>query len=368
MLKALANSQPFKVVEKPQGLLGVHFPGWEKSKTTNDYGYGTVAQNLLVGSENLEITKTFSNQEIALVYNPVCDINGRSILAKYSNSFYWTKKPKIFAYTMFENTKLPTSWVANLNEHADVVIVPSNWQKKMFITNKVTKPIEILPHGVETHFTYFERPEIIDGKFTFIHYNAGEHRKGFMETIDAFCNEFRKGENVKLILKTNSRERAAVCYLYLQKKYVKGEVKNEIQILDKAFSKTEMNELLHTCHCLVFPSKGEGFGLTPYEAAATGLPCIVTYGHAFLDHWNEAFLGVDYTMQPSNYGWEFFQGGYLGKWHVPNVKTIESQMRYAKENWTEVQKQAKIGSEYIRQKLTWENSLFTLAKIIRKHI
>src|SRR5262249_19213912 len=53
-----------------------------------------------------------------------------------------------------------------------------------------------------------------------------------------------------------------------------------IVYLDRDLSDTEMVQLYNSCHCLVHPYRGEGFGLPVLEAMSCALPVIVTAGGA----------------------------------------------------------------------------------------
>lgn len=43
----------------------------------------------------------------------------------------------------------------------------------------------------------------------------------------------------------------------------------------KRIAHNKLLTLLRKAHCLLFPSSGEGFGLPPREAMATGIPVIL---------------------------------------------------------------------------------------------
>jgi glycosyltransferase involved in cell wall biosynthesis len=52
----------------------------------------------------------------------------------------------------------------------------------------------------------------------------------------------------------------------------------EIIYLDEDLSESQLASLYRDCTCLVHPYRGEGFALPPLEAAALGMPSIVTAG------------------------------------------------------------------------------------------
>jgi glycosyltransferase involved in cell wall biosynthesis len=354
----------------PKDFTVINFPYW--SQSANVFGYGTVAYNLKKYAPNHKLyLSTDSNQQhaISLVYKPVCGIDQGDktygFLKNHYESFNDTNRPFIIMYTMFETTRLPEKWVEHLNAYCDLVLVPTKWLIKVFKDSGVKKPIEILAHGTDEEFNLVERPEKVNGNFRFIHYNAGEERKGYKEIIDAFNAEFKKGEKVELILKTSALSKP--CYEYIETK--KQDLKNEIKIINGFYTKARLQDLLASSHCFVFPSKGEGFGLTPIEAIKTGLPTILTKGHGFLDFWNEACIEVKHKLEPAQYGLEYFTNKKdMGLWYQTDQKDLQKQMRYAFENWKEIRKNGIKGSQTLSKNFNWDLVTKDLKSIIEKYV
>ena len=55
----------------------------------------------------------------------------------------------VVAYTMFEATKLPPGWAAEINRYARALIVPCAWNVEVFRANGVTVPIRVVKWGVD---------------------------------------------------------------------------------------------------------------------------------------------------------------------------------------------------------------------------
>jgi glycosyltransferase involved in cell wall biosynthesis len=49
-----------------------------------------------------------------------------------------------------------------------------------------------------------------------------------------------------------------------------------VRVITDAVEESELIDLVHSCHVLVYPSWGEGFGMIPLQALATGMPTIST--------------------------------------------------------------------------------------------
>jgi glycosyltransferase involved in cell wall biosynthesis len=50
---------------------------------------------------------------------------------------------------------------------------------------------------------------------------------------------------------------------------------DNVNIYTSKLARTKLHVLMARSHCLVFASKGEGFGIPPREAMSTGLPVIL---------------------------------------------------------------------------------------------
>ena len=352
----------------PNDFHKVHFPFWDNANPI--FGYGTVAYNLIKHAYKNKIalqTSAYQGQKVALIYKTIANHykgdKTQSFLKQYYESFTDANRPKIIIYSMWETTRLPEIQAEYLEKYADVVVVPSNWLIEVLRNAGVTKPIEVMAHGTDEEFEYQDRPD--PEVFQFLHYNAGELRKGYKETIKAFVEEFKKGEKVKLVLKTTNRS----ADLWEELNKYKDKIQCEIEVVGKIGTKQDLNKLLGESNCFVFPSKGEGFGLTPLEAIKTGLPVIITKGHAFEDFWNDACLPVKYKLEPAEYGDVYYRDPTdMGKWFQPDIKELRKQMRYAFENWQAIKKAGKKGSQYISKHFTWDKVTQDLNKIINKYV
>jgi len=184
--------------------------------------------------------------------------------------FHKLPTPCKIGITMYEaDDPLEThpEWRHQCND-VDMLIVPSEYCREIF-GKFVKKPIEIAPLAVNPLYyigATYERPE--RDTFTFVTHGTLSGRKGPLELIDSFKKAFPAQKNVRLILKT----RNDICgYREHQLPDIDD---SRITIVSEDYYPPRMLQFLKDADAYVFPSKGEGFGLPPREAMATGLPTI----------------------------------------------------------------------------------------------
>ena len=221
------------------------------------------------------------------------------------------------AITMFESTKLPDGWQQALNE-CDAVIVPSKWLVKAMKNCGVIKPVHVVPLGISETFLVADRRDYHRtyttlNPFTFICWGDRGNRKGWDTAMKAFVNTFGDRLDVRLLVK--AREGGSFPY----------EISNaNIEILRDDLDEFGLRDLYLHCDAMIFPSRGEGFGLPPREFAATGGPVIATEWWA--DDIHEWGYPIRYKMVKAWQGHPTHDG--LGKWAEPDITHLSQQMKH----------------------------------------
>lgn len=223
------------------------------------------------------VSSSKSTNASIILFTDFIHVYEKSVLPKISK-----KTSILFAYSMLESTLIPSSWVHILNEKFDAVIVPDSFIKRVYESSGVKIPIFVLPHPIIIEeLLNISKKEKKSSIFTFGMSAGFFSRKNHQVLLEAFSEEF--GNNPDVFLKIHGREIAAEQIVLLEIKNVikKNKLKN-VDLIVKNFSQKQYINFLNSLDCYIFPSKGEGFSVTPREALALGLPCIISKNTAHL--------------------------------------------------------------------------------------
>jgi glycosyltransferase involved in cell wall biosynthesis len=288
------------------------------------------------------------------VVNNYYDKQKVAILFHAPYSILQIESPYRIIYTMFESDKIPDDWIDYL-EAADKVLVPSKWCQQIFAKSGIKS--DVVPLGYDDSiFKFKERENKLKKRkdFTFLHYNAFNIRKGFLEVFKAFVEEFRHDEPVKMIFKTTLTNLPLPInpHEYPNIEIIKG--------------KSETHELLDICYrsdCFVFPSRGEGFGMTPLEAMATGMPAIVPNAHGISEYFDPEYMYEVKVGEECPALYSRYKGKDVGKMVICDIKDLRRKMRWCYEHQDEVRKMGRKAAEYARN-WTYDKTAQGIADIL----
>ena len=258
-------------------------------------------------------------------------------------------------FTMFEGFPLPVVFHEALPT-ADRILVPSNWVKRLFQWELPDLDYTVIPHGISSDFSPKRRRKPSTKPFRFLWLGSTDERKGWKALVYAWEKFGLKDlDSVELYLKTTAP---------------KGELipkKGNIILDNRNISRGALVRLYHSAHCFVFPTMGEGFGLTLAEAMRTGLPSIATDYSGHTDFFDES---VGYPVGHSlTTGTAHFIGRPITaeiNIALPYTEQLASRMYQVLDDYDKALHLGWKGALRIMQNYTWEKSARLLVDTIKE--
>ncbi|MCC5906886.1 MAG: glycosyltransferase [Balneolaceae bacterium] len=257
----------------------------------------------------------------------------------------------LVGYTVWETTRPPDHWKDLINT-VDHLLVPTEWNKKIFQDHGVTIPIDVIPHISEFEGRELHRPDLLpvdDDQFLFYVVSTWTERKALWKIIEAFNVAFSPDEPVQLLLKTNkidtTRPRMYILRRFTHKKYYsvrdsvnrllkKNGTTPNLKLVDDDTLPQEFIQALHTRgDCYVSLCRSEGWGIGAFEAAMYGKPVIMTGFGGQADYLSRenAHL-VDYKLIPVEDKTGAKSYNLKQMWAEPDINHAANKMREVYEN------------------------------------
>lgn len=226
--------------------------------------------------------------------------------------------------TQIESTRCHPHWK---NFKYDEWWTANQFGADAFINSGIPESkVHVYEHGVDSSiWTPFLRGQ--NKTISFLHIDSGAPRKRSDLVLKAFIECFEGKKDYYLTLKySNLRE---IDLIHKNKKMCNTDwSKKHIRHISEQISLDDLVKMYHSHDVIVYPSEGEGFGLIPLQALATGMPVISTsrwcsYDKYFKDNIIESKLGKSKIVE--NY--ERF-----GDVVLPDFDSLVYQMKKFTEN------------------------------------
>ena len=257
------------------------------------------------------------------------------------------------AYSMIEGTAIPQTWVTILNKHFDAVVVPDQYYVAVYRTSGVEIPIFVLPHGLYLD-DFLEEPikSLKSDIFTFGQTSLYYPRKNQLALLQAFYEEFKDEPNVRLKMHGRWGDPS---YIKLLRDRIHHYNVPNIEFIESTFLEDQQLEFFRSIDCLVLCSKGEGFSLTPREALALGIPCIISDNTAHRTICDTGFVYGVPSAIPEKVDYRLFFGeddcGYCFDTKIDDVRKALRKVYTECETY---QKKALEGRKWV-ERYTWQN-------------
>lgn len=258
-----------------------------------------------------------------------------------------------FAYTMHESMNLPDGWVKHVNEKAQWLIVPSPWLVDLFRDNGVELPIEVVPGGIDPEeCPILPRPRT--GPYTFGCLADRASRKGWSLVYTAFYKIFsHDNHDVRLLIKCRPGSLKAMDRSYSRDPRLvvwRADVENVADVYGHMDS-------------FIFPTRCEGYGMPPREAAACGIPTVATNAFGTADD-------CDKWAFPLN-NFKLVESGMEkcgGLWAAPDLDEVCENMLWLYEHQDEAREQAQVKAQWLRENHTTAICAEQLVNVVSKYL
>ena len=215
------------------------------------------------------------------------------------------------------------------------VITPSYWSKIGFVKAGFKESdVIVIPCGVDLKIfkpinkekknEIRKKLNIDNDNFVFLNVSAMTWNKGIDKLIVAFSEIKKKYSFAKLILKDQSnlyKITAKKLISKIKKKFphlLTDKVLSDIIFISKNLTIKELSELYGSCDAYVSPYRAEGFNMPSLEAAACGIPVILTSGGSTDDYFHSSFaLKIKGEKKILNSNWNYIE---------PNLENLVSNM------------------------------------------
>ena len=222
--------------------------------------------------------------------------------------------------TYLEATRAWDWWIPTMKTF-DEIWVGNQFSADAVANSGVETPTFIFELGIDDMWKPFKRGG--RDKIRFLHVDSDSPRKRADLVEKAFTTLFKDRNDVTLTLKHHGGAERSVMDLF------KAEDPSGTNItrIYRTLSQSDMVKLYHDHDILVYPTEGEGFGLIPLQALATGMPTIST------SRWcsYEKYLGDN--IIESTLGRTQHTGYHTGDVILPDFDSTVELMRNAVDNF-----------------------------------
>lgn len=287
-----------------------------------NHGFGNAAINMINTLKSIGHQVEFNDPtaQVGLVFNHP------------SRAQFFPNQYNIL-YFPWESTGVHRGW-KEVMDGVDELWTPSPWCAGVFSTITTT-PVYVYEHGIDHKWRAAKRGQRDTIKF--FHQGAEAARKNGWDVVTAFRRAFTKNENVELTLKYYNKKMIEMPRSLGRVNYI-----NEDWPLEKLISEYHRHDVY------VYPSSGEGFGLTPLQAMASGMPTITVKEWAPYADMLSPELTLSGTLVPST--WSKI---HPGKIYRINFDELVDRMRYAYDNIEPLAQEAYELAPQVHRRYDW---------------
>lgn len=382
LLKIQRNEVNFTTDEDIKVIFRGHFGG--------NTGYAKANRNLLYGMTRAGI-------DVAL--SPLSDIAGvtgtdQTLLERFRKLpsedaiFIHSTIPTFYEnvncryrilYTTVEASTIPKQFIDCCDNYDEVWTV-SDFCRDVFLNHGLKKPIYIVPNSVDHRLYSKDIPKEIPfkpalRKFTFVSVFSWNYRKGYDALIKAYLQTFSRDDDVSLLLVSRYNTDNSGLRTFKADKEIRSFVEKyggtspaHIARCGNPVDEADMPRVYKSCHCLVLPTRGEGFGIPFMEASLCGLPVIATdYSgqKMFLNGDNSYLLKIDRLSPANSTGVHYWDGQVFPE--LTDEETIRQLGELMRDVYTNYSS-AQMKNEVLRQNILSQYTCEAVGNVAKQRL
>jgi len=303
-----------------------------------------------------------------------------NVVVLHSTPEHWPNLKELgkvnVGYCVWETDKLHSDWIGYINDNVGACMVSCEWSVEVYKDSGITVPVFNVPHGIDIaeykDIDPYEVRGVDPNAYKFYAIFQFIERKNPLAIVKSYWHAFQNNENVALILKTYR-----FGFTEQEKNVIKETIKRlkqvmpmdnypSIYLVGDMLSREEVLGLHKFGDCLISLDRGEGFGLTPFEAGACGNPIIVT-GLGGVNEYAkpEHSYICNYTMSPV-FGMPqspWYRGDQM--WAEPDLGNAVKLMRHVYNNQVEASNKGRMLQSYIANNLSWDGMGMRMVEVIK---
>ena len=163
-------------------------------------------------------------------------------------------------------------------------------------------------------------------------------RKNLKDAVNSFLENFAGREDVELWIKGYDTSTIFT-------------TEKNIKLISGSLPYDEIVKIMHQANAMIYPTWGEGFGLIPLQAMATGLPVILTDGWADYQYLAKDLI-VDTILEESPW-----QKIHPGKMFKPNYETLVNKVAEVYNNYDGYSQSFYNTTQHIHNEWSWNNKV-----------
>ena len=309
-------------------------------------------------------TKPFGG--VYVLHHPPVSPEGRNFIREFKQAN--SGMTAYVAYTTFETDRLPENWIDPLNR-MDEVWVPCRFNADTFARAGVDKDkLHVIPHGFDPE-RY--RPEealplkyVEEAGFVFLSIFEWTKRKGWDVLLRAYFEEFRKTEDVCLLIRTYQGGGViGENQISIQEQFERFIAENgfspeelpAVKFIEEKVPDAQMSRLYKTGNAFVLPTRGEGWGIPLCESMLMEVPVISTRWGGSLEFMNDENSYPIDVQRVEKVSDEQVRdnAAYSGHmWAEPSIGHTKALMRHVFEHREEASEKGRRGRRFILENFT----------------